>query len=105
VRSGRWKLAIAPQQEGMGQGKATLGASLEEPRLYDLEDDLGETTDVADDHPTVVARLRGLAERMREELCGDRAPGRRPPGTVEKPAFLYPVVPEPVAGGQPRRPD
>ena len=104
VRSGRWKLAIAPQQEGMGQGAATLTASVAEPRLYDLEADLGETTDVAADHPAIVARLRGLAERMLEELCGDRAPGRRPPGAVEKPVFLHPVAEESAGREPPPRP-
>lgn len=93
VRSGRWKLAIAPQPEGMGS-KAAAGddTSLERPRLYDLEVDLGETTNVAADHPDVVARLRGLAERMAAELCGPEATGVRQAGTVEEPAFLYPVA-------------
>ncbi len=93
VRSGRWKLAVAPQPEGMGS-KAAAGddTSLERPRLYDLEVDLGETTNVAADHPDVVARLRGLAERMAAELCGPRATGVRQAGTVEEPAFLYPVA-------------
>ncbi|MFM7243455.1 MAG: sulfatase-like hydrolase/transferase, partial [Planctomycetaceae bacterium] len=96
VRSARWKLAVAPQPEGMGS-KAAAGddASLELPRLYDLEADLGETTNVATDHPDVVARLRGLAERMAAELCGPEATGVRPAGTVEEPAFLYPVAEEP----------
>ncbi len=101
VRSGRWKLAVAPQADGMGQGKATVAASLDEPRLYDLEADLGETTDVAAAHPDVVARLRGLAERMAAELCGPRATSVRPAGAVEQPAFLYPVAEESPAVAKP----
>jgi arylsulfatase A len=98
VRSGRWKLSVAPQPEGMGS-KAAAGddTSLERPRLYDLEAELGETTNVAVDHPDVVARLRGLAERMAAELCGPQATGVRPAGTVEEPTFLYPVAEEPPA--------
>jgi len=94
VRSGRWKLAVAAQPEGMGRGKEAVPASLERARLYDLEADLGETTDVAAAHPDVVARLRGLAERMAAELCGPRASGVRPAGEVEQPAYLYPVASE-----------
>ena len=92
VRSGRWKLAVAPQPEGMGKGKAAAEASLDQPRLYDLDADIGETTDVAAQHPDVVARLRGLAERMAAELCGPKATGVRRAGEVERPTFLYPVA-------------
>ena len=43
--------------------------------LYDLENDIGETTDVSADHPAVVARLDALAEGARATL-GDRLTGR-----------------------------
>jgi hypothetical protein len=50
-----------------------------------LEKDLGETTNVAADHPDVVARLQKLLNACRTDL-GDGAknsgPGRRPPGKV-----------------------
>jgi hypothetical protein len=54
--------------------------------LYDLVADVGETTDVAADHPDVVARLQALAEKAREDL-GDSLTGRighglREPGRV-----------------------
>ncbi|MFM9013765.1 MAG: sulfatase-like hydrolase/transferase [Gemmatimonadota bacterium] len=92
VRSGRWKLAIAPQLDGMGQKREAEAAAPERPRLYDLEADLGETIDVSADHADVVARLRRLADHMAAELCGSHAPGRRPAGEVAQPAFLYPVA-------------
>jgi len=52
--------------------------------LYDLETDVGETTDVAALHPEIVARLDALAEEARAAL-GDRLTNRvgsevRPPG-------------------------
>ena len=103
VRDGRWKLAIVPQPNGTAAGSAAVEASLAQPRLYDLEADIGETTDVSTEHPGIVARLRGLAERMAAELCGPRAPGRRPAGTVEKPVFLYSVVDEPAAAVPPKQ--
>jgi len=43
--------------------------------LYDLEKDVGETTNVADKHPGVVERLEALAERAREDM-GDQLTGR-----------------------------
>ena len=40
--------------------------------LFDLENDVGETTDVKDQHPEVVARIQKLADAMRQDL-GDSA--------------------------------
>jgi hypothetical protein len=37
-------------------------------KLYDLEADVGETTDVVQQHPDVVRRLLGLAEKARADL-------------------------------------
>jgi len=39
-----------------------------QPLLFDLEADIGETTDVADQHPEVVERLLQLAEQIREDV-------------------------------------
>jgi arylsulfatase A-like enzyme len=54
--------------------------------LYNLKDDIGETTNVADRHLHVVKRLQGLAEKTRAEL-GDaltkqKGRGVRPVGRV-----------------------
>ena len=67
---------------GYDQAMATLA-------LYDLEADVGETTDVASEHPGVVARLTKFAEQARAEL-GDRlqkikGAGCRPVGKVDEP--------------------
>ena len=61
VRSGRWKLHVA-------RGSA----SVEE--LYDLVDDVAESTDVAADNPEVVAGLQQIVATARVEL-GDRRTG------------------------------
>jgi arylsulfatase A len=55
--------------------------------LYDLKNDPGETRDVKDEFPEVVARLETAAEAYREEL-GDKLQQRtgngiRPPGRVD----------------------
>lgn len=94
VRMGRWKLhfphayrTLAGQPPGSGgtpskytQGKIGLS-------LFDLESDPGETTDVAGQHPDVVAGIESLADKMRADL-GDSArkqqgSGRREPGRLE----------------------
>ncbi len=73
LRSGRWKLHFPHRyphlQLAGGGGKPgryeQLDSGLE---LYDLETDVGETKNVADEHPDVVARLKSLAETAREDL-------------------------------------
>jgi arylsulfatase A-like enzyme len=88
VRSGKWKLHLAHSYRTLA-GKPGSGGKpgpyknvLAEPALYDLEADVGETTDVAAKHPEVVARLRALAEAAREEL-GDALTKREGKGVRE----------------------
>ncbi|HXX94867.1 MAG TPA: sulfatase [Planctomycetota bacterium] len=90
VRSGPWKLAVAPQSEGTGKAKAEDGAKRPfEPRLFNLDTDIGESTDVAAQHPDVVQRLQDLAARMDADLGMVKAgPGVRPPGRVQRPRPL-----------------
>ena len=92
VRSGKWKLHFphdyrhvganrGADGKAAGQSNAKIGLS-----LYDLEADVGETTDVADKHPDVVTRLKALADKARDEL-GDaltqrQGKGVRPPGRL-----------------------
>jgi len=65
VRSGPWKLHLAKTE------------------LYNLETDIGETTNVAAAHPEEVQRLRGLADRMKNDLGLEGiGPGCRPLGRV-----------------------
>ena len=76
VRSGPWKLVFPrPGRDEsewlLSKGGAFLGEILEpvtELALYNLESDIGETTNVAADHPDVVERLTALADAGREEL-------------------------------------
>lgn len=88
VRSGPWKLVIAPQGDGIHHGVAEP-ATFTEPRLYDLDDDKGETNSVATQHPEIVARLQKLVEHMAADL-GAKAngPGVRPCDRVTHPQVL-----------------
>ncbi|TDE91556.1 Cerebroside-sulfatase [Occultella glacieicola] len=82
VRAGRWKLHLYRHEPADGEVR----------ELYDLIADPGETTDVASDHPEVVADLTARAVQIRQR-CGDERtgdPGRdlRPVGTVPDPRPL-----------------
>jgi len=90
VRSGPWKLSVAPQAEGTGKAKAAANQQAAfTPALYNLDEDIGERLDVAAQHPDVVKRLQDLAARMDADLGAARqGPGVRPPGTVDQPKPL-----------------
>lgn len=90
VRQGPWKLAIAAQPEGMGKGVAK-DATNQTPRLYNLDQEIGERTNVAEKHPEVVARLQALAAKMDAEIGGKNPNARRPAGEVANPQTLYPT--------------
>ena len=96
VRQGPWKLAIAAQRETMGKG-AEPDASSNKVRLYNLDQEIGERTNVADQHPEIVAKLQTLADKMSAEIGGANPAARRPSGKVENPAFLYPSEKPPKA--------
>ncbi len=69
------------------------GVSAQGLRLYNLDADIGETTDVAGEHPDIVSQLRALADRQNEIFCGGSStgPGVRPPGYVAQPSYLVKV--------------
>jgi arylsulfatase A-like enzyme len=92
VRSGKWKLHFPHEYRHVGErrgadgkaaGQSTANISLS---LYDLEADVGETTNVADKHPELVTRLQALAEKAREDL-GDSLTKRQGKG-VRQPGHL-----------------
>ena len=80
VRSGRWKLHFPhtyPTLAGGKGGRDGKPAPYKQAKtglaLYDLENDMGEKTNVAASHPEVVKRLQALADRARADL-GDVVP-------------------------------
>jgi len=76
VRQGRWKLHLPRAKEPVGAAPFSRNVHIApadrigfpEPFLVDLDNDLGETTNVAARNPRVVKRLLRLAEAMREDL-------------------------------------
>jgi arylsulfatase A-like enzyme len=93
IRSGRWKLHFphryrGPDRPGAGGKPGHIVEHKIGLALYDLENDVGETTNVAGRHPDIVKRLQALADKIRGDL-GDsltRRKGRgvRLPGRVKK---------------------
>lgn len=93
VRQGPWKLhfphryrTMAGRPGGTGgiptkYSQAQIGLA-----LFNLEQDIGESTNLAEQYPNIVESLSALADRMRADL-GDSArkikgPGRREPGRL-----------------------
>ena len=76
VRQGKWKLHLPREAEPIGAAPFSRNTHIaladrigfEQPFLIDLESDSGETTNVADQNPTVTKRLLALAEAIREDL-------------------------------------
>lgn len=76
VRQGSWKLHLPRDKEPIGAAPfrknnhiaAADRVGFDQPYLFDLDNDIGETTNVAAQHPQVVKKLLALAESMREDL-------------------------------------
>ena len=91
IRMGKWKLhfphgyrTMAGRPGGTGgiptgYSQAKIGLA-----LFDMEKDIGETTDVKAKHPNIVIQLQALGDKMRNELGdnGRTGTGTRPPGQL-----------------------
>ena len=81
IRVGRYKLHVPHYYDIVETGEQRKI----ELSLFDLEADIGETTNIADKHPDVVNKLLALCEQARRDL-GDHdigGAGVRPPGTLK----------------------
>jgi arylsulfatase A-like enzyme len=104
VRRGQWKLhfphtyrTLGGKPGGTGGQPAPYEEAKTELALFDLEADRGETTNVAAQHPDVVAKIKALADAMRADL-GDSATkqkgtGAREPGHLEPGDLRFNWVP------------
>jgi len=71
VRKGPWKFVRQKQQ------------------LFNLKDDIGESRNVAKDHPAIVKRMQSMVAATQQDLgLKDVGPGCRPVGRVENPQPL-----------------
>ena len=97
VRSGKWKLhlphayrTLRGRPGGTGGNPVKYDNDMIGLSLFDLESDPSEATDVVDQHPDVVARLKELAASIQKELGeGKKAgAGQRPVGVLQvQPGF------------------
>ena len=102
VRSGEWKLLLREQKVIEVHGQKPKGEKKDKrdknqkpdrnftPQLFNLSQDIGETTDVAAAHPGVVKRLMEFVAEMAPDLGvrGNKALGIRPAGHVDHPKPL-----------------
>jgi arylsulfatase A-like enzyme len=91
VRVGKWKLHVNSFDWSALRVVPMTG-------LYDLENDIGETTDLYDQHPEIVAALEARLAACRQDL-GDASMGVvgqniRPVGQVETPTTLTTYDPD-----------
>jgi len=85
VRAGRWKLHLEPPGAQTRPATRAAGAATRPaagPLLFDLASDIGESVNLAAQHPDIVARLTDMCRRFDEEITRNS----RPPGLVPKPA-------------------
>jgi hypothetical protein len=68
-----------------GKGDAEIN-----PRLYNLDTDIGEQSNVASKHPEIVSKLQALANKVNMEIGGKSPTARRPAGQSDNPQTLYP---------------
>jgi arylsulfatase A-like enzyme len=100
VRSGPWKLifphtyrTLSGKPGGTGGIPSKYESTTTGLALFDLEKDLGETTNVVAQHPDVVKRLEALAEKTRDDL-GDSLL-KRPGNNLREPGRLAGATPTP----------
>ena len=79
IREGDWKLHfVAPDERWWGNipsgGLIETKPATPLPWLYNLRDDIGETRNVADAHPAVVARLQQAVREFDQEVEAQRRP-------------------------------
>ena len=91
IRMGKWKLHFPHgyrTMAGKPGGKGGIPTKYSQTKiglaLFDLDKDIGETTDVKDKHPEIVAKMQKLGEAMRTELGDNRRKG----GGQRKPGLL-----------------
>ncbi len=80
VRHGKWKLFLpGPYVEFNPETLKNPPVKYDKPRLYDLDADIAETTDLSDRHPEIVQQLTKLLDEYSKDLDQNA----RPLGKVE----------------------
>ena len=99
IREKNWKLELCPDSGGWSAPRPGSAAAKRLPavQLYDLRKDIGETTNVHEQHPDVVKRLTKLLEKY-------VADGRSTPGSAQSNTGKVNIWRQRVAASQPKTP-
>jgi arylsulfatase A len=88
IRAGRWKLhlphsyrTLAGRSGGAGGRPSDYFQARTSYALFNLEEDMGELRNIADEHPDIVERLKTAAM----EFDADLQRNRRPSGRIAEP--------------------
>ena len=73
VRRGRWKIFLPAENPGFGY--ARQGYPFREPELYDLQTDMCEHVNLAEERPEKGREMLEFAEEVRQELGDQDGPG------------------------------
>jgi len=100
IRQKSWKLVLSPDSGGWSAPLPGSAEARELPpvQLYDLSHDPGETTNVQNQHPEIVARLTKLLEKY-------VADGRSTPGPVQTNTGAVNIWRQRPRAPQPKTPD
>ncbi len=81
------KLEVSFTFEGTYQRPSLPDTEVGEARLYNLANDLSETTNVIDKHPEVVTKMNQWIEQVRSDMGDWGCEGRnqRPAGIIDEP--------------------
>ena len=97
LRSGNWKLHLPhPYRTLSGRKGGTGGIPVKYDQtkidtvLFNLENDISESTDVKAQHPDIVKRLLGYADQIREELGDEGMQGKN----VRQPGYAKGYIPK-----------
>jgi arylsulfatase A-like enzyme len=83
IRQGDWKLIFGSKSGGWSKGKET-----EPMQLYNLEDDLGETTNLSMKYPEKVAELTGLMTQLVDAGRSTQGPSQKNDVSVNWKRFI-----------------
>lgn len=95
IRQGPWKLVLCRDSGGWSAPRPGTPAAKELPdtQLFNLESDIGETKNVAAEHPDIVAKLTELMEQY-------IADGRSTPGALQQNTVPVQIRKAVKSGGQ-----
>lgn len=85
IRQGKWKLALCPGSGGWSNPRPGRTDFSDKPavQLFDLDSDIGETTNLAEKHPQVVKRLTTLLQSYADRGRSTPGPKQENTGAVD----------------------